>query len=46
MGFPAFPTRNLTAEELKRYDEDGVIMIKGAIDGMTCCTGTWSPAMS
>ncbi|PHN95960.1 phytanoyl-CoA dioxygenase, partial [Tenacibaculum discolor] len=32
MGFPAFPTRQLTAEELKRYDEDGVIMVTGALD--------------
>lgn len=32
MSFPAYPTRVLTAEEIQRYQEDGVIMIKGAID--------------
>ncbi|HEX5373731.1 MAG TPA: phytanoyl-CoA dioxygenase family protein [Aquabacterium sp.] len=32
MGFPAFPSRQLTAEELRRYDADGVIMLKGALD--------------
>ncbi|HDQ4563223.1 phytanoyl-CoA dioxygenase family protein [Pseudomonas aeruginosa] len=32
MSFPAYPTRVLTAEEIQRYRDDGVIMIKGAID--------------
>lgn len=32
MSFPAYPTRVLTAEEILRYREDGVVMIKGAID--------------
>lgn len=32
MGFPAIPQRQLTADELKRYEEDGVIMVKGALD--------------
>jgi ectoine hydroxylase-related dioxygenase (phytanoyl-CoA dioxygenase family) len=32
MSFPAYPTRVLTAEEVQRYRDDGVIMIKGAID--------------
>ena len=32
MSFPAYPTRTLTDEEIQRYKDDGVIMIKGAID--------------
>lgn len=32
MSFPAYPTRALTAEEIQRFRDDGVIMIKGAID--------------
>ncbi|WFS20893.1 phytanoyl-CoA dioxygenase family protein [Pseudomonas sp. 905_Psudmo1] len=32
MSFPAYPVRALTDEEIQRYRDDGVIMIKGAID--------------
>ena len=32
MSFPAYPARALTDEEIQRYRDDGVIMIKGAID--------------
>lgn len=32
MSFPAFPTRMLTDAEVQQYRDDGVIMIKGAID--------------
>lgn len=32
MSFPAYPARTLTAEEIQRYRDDGVVMIKGAID--------------
>lgn len=32
MSYATLPTRQLTDEEIKRYKEDGVIMIKGAID--------------
>jgi ectoine hydroxylase-related dioxygenase (phytanoyl-CoA dioxygenase family) len=32
MSYPAYPVRGLTAEEVQRYREDGVVMIKGAID--------------
>ncbi|RJF94425.1 phytanoyl-CoA dioxygenase family protein [Oleomonas cavernae] len=32
MSFPAFPTRKLTDAEIQQYRDDGVIMIKGAID--------------
>lgn len=32
MGYPAHPVRTLTAEEVQRYEEDGVIMVKGAVD--------------
>jgi len=28
MNFPAYPTRQLTAEEIERYNEDGVIMLR------------------
>ncbi|RZL00749.1 MAG: phytanoyl-CoA dioxygenase family protein [Rubrivivax sp.] len=32
MSYPAHPVRTLTAEEVQRYEEDGVIMVKGAVD--------------
>ncbi|MCY1285151.1 Phytanoyl-CoA dioxygenase (PhyH) [compost metagenome] len=32
MSFSAYPTRVLSAEEIQRYRDDGVVMIKGAID--------------
>lgn len=32
MSFPAHPVRKLTAEEIQRYDEDGVIMLRQALD--------------
>lgn len=32
MTLPAHPSRQLTAEEVKRYEEDGVIMVKGLLD--------------
>ena len=32
MSFPAHPVRRLTAEELERYEEDGVLMVRQAID--------------
>ncbi len=32
MSFPAFPVRTLTPEEIQRYEADGVIMVKKAID--------------
>lgn len=32
MSFPAYPTRVLSEDEIQRYRDDGVIMIKGAID--------------
>lgn len=32
MSFAISPARTLTAEELRRYQEDGVVMIKNAID--------------
>jgi ectoine hydroxylase-related dioxygenase (phytanoyl-CoA dioxygenase family) len=32
MSYPAYPVRVLTAEEIQRYRDDGVVMIKGAID--------------
>lgn len=32
MSFATHPTRSLTAEEIRRYHEDGVVMIKRAID--------------
>jgi ectoine hydroxylase-related dioxygenase (phytanoyl-CoA dioxygenase family) len=32
MGYPAMPRRNLTAEEIHRFREDGVIMVRDAID--------------
>jgi hypothetical protein len=32
MGYPATPVRRLTPQELQRYDEDGVVMLRGAID--------------
>ncbi len=32
MTFPSLPARMLTEEELTRYREDGVIMVKGAVD--------------
>lgn len=32
MGYPAIPVRRLTPQELQRYDEDGVVMLRGAID--------------
>ncbi|MGI0549934.1 phytanoyl-CoA dioxygenase family protein [Pseudomonas aeruginosa] len=32
MSFPAYPARVLTAEEIQRYRDDGVLMIRGAID--------------
>ena len=32
MSFAITPVRTLTAEELRRYQEDGVVMIKNAID--------------
>ena len=31
MSFPAFPTRVLTADEIRQFQDDGVIMIKNAI---------------
>ncbi|WP_160286914.1 phytanoyl-CoA dioxygenase family protein [Pseudomonas knackmussii] len=32
MSFPAYPARVLTDEEIQRYRDDGVVMIRGAID--------------
>lgn len=32
MSFPAYPARALTDEEIQRYRDDGVVMIKGAIN--------------
>lgn len=32
MSYPAYPVRVLTAEEIQRYRDDGVVMIKGAIE--------------
>lgn len=32
MSFAVTPNRSLTADEIRRYQEDGVVMIKGAID--------------
>jgi ectoine hydroxylase-related dioxygenase (phytanoyl-CoA dioxygenase family) len=32
MSYPTFPARTLTDEEIRRYREDGVIMIPGALD--------------
>lgn len=32
MSYPSFPVRMLTPEEIAQYREDGVIMIRGAVD--------------
>lgn len=32
MSYPSYPTRMLTEEEIRRYQEDGVIMLKGVLD--------------
>lgn len=32
MSFPAYPIRQLTVEEIRRYEEDGVIMLRQALD--------------
>lgn len=32
MSYPAYPARVLSAEEIQRYRDDGVVMIKNAID--------------
>lgn len=32
MSYPSYPARTLTEEEIQKYQEDGVIMLKGVID--------------